>query len=47
LKQQQLKGDIMSGNELAFLIVSVGAIILFGGALAYASWSENRARQRP
>jgi hypothetical protein len=32
----------MSTGEIAFLALAVGAITLFGGALAWASWMESR-----
>ncbi|HWU55839.1 MAG TPA: hypothetical protein VN175_10080 [Rhizomicrobium sp.] len=34
--------DMQSG-EIAFLAVAVGAISVFGGVLAWASWMEWRA----
>jgi hypothetical protein len=30
----------MSTNEIAFLLLVVGAFLLFGGALGWASWME-------
>jgi hypothetical protein len=35
----------MSTNELVFLILAVGAISVFGGVLAWASWMESRGRK--
>jgi len=35
----------MSGNEFAFLILALGAFTLLGGALAWASWMESRAKR--
>lgn len=35
----------MSVNEIAILIVSVGAFSLLGGALAWACWMERRERK--
>ncbi len=32
----------MSNGEIAFLCMAVGAITLFGGVLAWASWMEAR-----
>lgn len=36
----------MSGNEIAFLALTLGAFTLFGGSLAWASWMESRAKKR-
>ena len=36
----------MSANELAFLITAIGAISLFGGALAWACWMESREQKK-
>ena len=36
----------MSGGELAFLVLAIGALTLFGGVLAWASWMESRAKRR-
>jgi hypothetical protein len=36
----------MSTSEIAFLCLVVGALTLFGGVLAWASWDESRARRR-
>ena len=33
----------MQSGEIAFLAVAVGAISVFGGVLAWASWMEWRA----
>ncbi len=32
----------MTGSEFSFLLVVVGALSLFGGALAWASWEDAR-----
>ena len=34
----------MSTNELAFVILAVGALTLFAATLAWASWMESRGR---
>jgi hypothetical protein len=34
----------MSTNELAFLVFAVTCLSVFGGALAWASWMEWRAK---
>ena len=36
----------MSVNEIAFLTAIVSAFVLFGGALAWASWMEGRAQKK-
>jgi len=36
---------VMSNNEIAFLILALGAFSLFGGVLAWASWMESRAKR--
>ena len=36
----------MSGGEMAFLGMVVGALTLFGGVLAWASWEETRASRK-
>lgn len=36
----------MSPSEISFLSLSVGALLTFGGALAWASWIENRHASR-
>jgi hypothetical protein len=33
---------LMTGHELAFLALIVGALTLFGGALAWATWADSR-----
>ncbi len=35
----------MSTNEMAFLIAAVSAFTLFGGVLAWASWTESREQK--
>lgn len=35
----------MSTNEIAFLALAIGAIVLLGGALGWASWMESRAQR--
>jgi hypothetical protein len=32
----------MSDNEIAFLVVAISALALFGGVLAWASFMESR-----
>jgi hypothetical protein len=32
----------MADNEIAFLVATVTAFVLLGGALAWASWMESR-----
>ena len=32
----------MTTTELGFLIMAVGALTVFGGALGWASWMESR-----
>lgn len=32
----------MSAQEISFLALVVGALVLFGGALGWASWIESR-----
>lgn len=34
----------MSGSEVAFLVLVVGALSLFAGVLAWASWMDGRNR---
>jgi hypothetical protein len=36
----------MSTNEIAFLALAIGAIMLLGGALGWASWMESREKRR-
>lgn len=36
----------MSTTEIAFLVLAVGALTLFAGALAWASWMESRVAKR-
>jgi hypothetical protein len=36
----------MSDSDIAFLILVVGALSLFAGALGFASFEESRARHR-
>ncbi|HET7084596.1 MAG TPA: hypothetical protein VFI23_07495 [Rhizomicrobium sp.] len=36
----------MQPGEIAFLMVAVGAISLFGGVLAWASWMEWRDKKK-
>lgn len=36
----------MTTGELGMLILIVGALTLFGGVLAWASWQETRDRRR-
>jgi hypothetical protein len=36
----------MSTQEISFLILVVGALLLFGGALGWASWIESRNTRR-
>ncbi len=35
----------MSSNEIAFLVLAVGALTLLAGALGWASWMESRAKR--
>ena len=35
----------MSTNEIAFLVLAVSALMLFGGVLGWASWMESRAER--
>jgi hypothetical protein len=37
----------MSINEIAFLVLAVSALMLFGGVLGWASWMESRANRHP
>lgn len=37
----------MPSSDIAFLIFIVAAFTLFGGALAFASFEEARARRKP
>jgi hypothetical protein len=37
---------LMIGQELAFLALIVGALTLFGGTLAWATWAESRDASR-
>ncbi len=32
----------MSAQEISFLVLVVGALVLFGGALGWATWIESR-----
>jgi hypothetical protein len=34
----------MSTNEIAFLVLAVGALTLLAGVLGWASWMESRAK---
>ena len=36
----------MPVNDAVFLAAIVGAFVLFGGALAWASWMESRAQKK-
>lgn len=36
----------MTNAEIGMLALIVGALALFGGALAWASWEETRQRRR-
>lgn len=36
----------MATTEIAFLALVVGALALFGGTLAWASWDESRRKGR-
>jgi hypothetical protein len=36
----------MQPGELAFLILVIAALALFGGVLGFASWEETRDRKR-
>lgn len=36
----------MQSADVAFLVLVVGALTLFGGALGFASFEESRARWR-
>lgn len=35
----------MTSSEVIFLVVVIGALSLFAGALALASWEEGRSRR--
>ena len=35
----------MPTNEIAFLVLAVSALMLFGGVLGWASWMESRAER--
>ncbi len=37
----------MSVSEIQFLALVIGALTLFAGALAFASWSESREKHIP
>jgi len=37
---------LMTGPEFSFLLVVVGALSLFGGALAWASWEDSRSSRK-
>lgn len=36
----------MSAQEISFLVLVVGALVLFAGALGWASWIESRNTRR-
>jgi hypothetical protein len=36
----------MTAMEMGYLALIVGALTLFGGALAWASWTESRTASR-
>lgn len=36
----------MSSNEMTFLVMIVSAFSLFGGVLAWASWTERREQNK-
>lgn len=36
----------MQSSDIAFLVLVVGALALFGGALGFASFEETRTRRR-
>jgi hypothetical protein len=39
--------DMMSVSEMQFLALVIGALTLFAGVLAFATWSESRAKHIP
>lgn len=36
----------MTSDGLIFLVIVIGALTLFGGVLAFASWEEGRTARR-
>ena len=36
----------MATTEIAYLAMVIGALVLFGGVLGWASWQETRQRMR-
>jgi hypothetical protein len=40
----QLLEVLMSISEMQFLALVIGALTLFGGVLAWATWTESRAK---
>lgn len=36
----------MSASDIAFLALVVGAFVLFGGTLGWASWQQSRTARR-